>query len=115
MACRKTRGSVLVVVMVFVAIFGALAVGYAAATNANLRNAQRYLDGRRAHLAAESGLSLAEMILPTLNVQNAKTAEETLAAVATDLNNKYGSTLPAIPCSTVLQNLVQKFNQRRFF
>ena len=76
-----TRGSALLIALVFVAVFGALAVGYLAATSADLEASRLYLHSRRAHFAAESGMSLARRILPAVSVQQAETTGETLQAL----------------------------------
>ncbi len=89
----KRRGSVLVVVLVFVAVFSALAVGYLAAANGSLRSAQLYVNSRRAHMAAEAGLDVVREALPRVSLKGALTTEDQLAAIATSLNARYQDTL----------------------
>jgi hypothetical protein len=95
------RGSVLVVTLVFVAVFGALSVGYLAASNASLVSSRLYLISRRAHFASEMGLELARRILPEANVSGTKTYAETLNAIATALNADYLATLFGGSAATV--------------
>jgi len=86
-------GSALVVVMVFVAIFGALAAGYLSAANTNLQAAKLYADSRRAHVAAESGLRFVCHHLPEVDIQDTTDASETLQAIADALNGQFRDTL----------------------
>lgn len=88
--------------LVFVAVFGALAVGYLAATSADLEASRLYLHSRRAHFAAESGLSLARRILPGVSVQEAETAAETLQALADGLNDQFQANIFAGQAASVL-------------
>ncbi|MBN2582169.1 MAG: hypothetical protein JXL80_03810 [Planctomycetes bacterium] len=89
----KREGSVLIITLVFVAVFGALAVGYLAASNASLESSRLYLHSRRAHFASEMGLELTRRVLPEADVKNTETVTETLEALATALNDRYQSTI----------------------
>lgn len=101
---RTQNGSVLVVTLVFVAVFGALAVGYLAASNASLESSRLYVHSRRAHFASEMGLELARRILPDADVAGTTTYGETLAALATALNDQYQATLFHGAAATVQSN-----------
>ena len=81
------------VVMIFVAIFGALTAGYLSAANANLQAARLYADSRRAHLAAESGLRFVCRRLPEIDIRETTTSADTLQAIADGLNDRFRDTL----------------------
>jgi Tfp pilus assembly protein PilX len=101
---RTQKGSVLIVTLVFVAVFGALAVGYLAASNGNLESSRLYAHSRRAHFASEMGLELARRVLPEADVAGTTTYGETLAALAAALNNQYQATLFQGAAATVQSN-----------
>lgn len=86
---RSHRGSALLVVLVFVAVFATLAVGYLSAANANLQGAKLQAVSRRAQVAAESGLVFIRSVLPELDIADTETAADTLQALADGLNSRY--------------------------
>ena len=88
-------------VFLFMAVFGALAVGYLTASNADLRMSQLYLDSRRAHLAAESGLNLIRRTMPEIDVKGAGDAAEILQAIADGLNEQFQDNLFGGAAATV--------------
>ncbi|MBN2582170.1 MAG: pilus assembly PilX N-terminal domain-containing protein [Planctomycetes bacterium] len=90
---KKAKGSVLVVVLIFTIVFSALAVGYLAAANNTLRMSRLYVDSRRAHFAAESGLELIRRTLPEVSLKGTVTIEDQLNAIAADLNARFEDTL----------------------
>jgi Tfp pilus assembly protein PilX len=90
---QAKKGSALIVVMVFCAVFATLAASYLAAANSNLQSARLQSESRRAQGAAESGLAFMRATLPQLDVSAASTSEETLQALAEGLNNRYQGTL----------------------
>lgn len=85
---KKEKGSALVLAMVFVGIFGSLAVGYLAAARADLGRSQMVMNSRRAHLAAESGLDLARDTLPDVKVRRVTNSAEAMAALVDKLNSQ---------------------------
>ncbi len=87
------RGSVLVIVVVFVAIFGALASGYLVAANRNLVDSRLYRDSSRALTAAQSGLTFARDALPQLELSTGEAIGPTLTALADALDARYRDTL----------------------
>jgi hypothetical protein len=84
---------VLVVVLVFTAVFSALAVGYLAAANSDLCRARLYVESRRAHVSAETGLEVIREALPRISLRGAVTTEDQLHTVAAGLNARYRDTL----------------------
>ena len=86
-------GSVLVIVMIFVAVFGALAVGYLTAAQATMQKAELAMNSRRAQVAAESGLAFVRSSLPSADIRGTTDAVTTLQAMADHLNGRYQDTL----------------------
>ncbi len=98
----RRKGSALVVVMIFVAVFGALAIGYLASVNAGLQNSKLQAESAAALAAAESGLSFARAELPTLQLLTTAINEPAaLQRVADQLNERLGATLFAGARATV--------------
>lgn len=90
---KTCRGSALVAVMIFVAVFSTLALSYLSVASANLNSAKLQSDSRRARVAAESGLAFMRATLPQLDIASASTSQETLQALADGLNSRYQTTL----------------------
>lgn len=88
-ARHRRRGSALLVVIILSAVFGAMSVAYVTAANASLNRAQLYRDHRRALAMAETGLKMAHELLPAIDIEQAKSDDEVLEAVAAALNTKY--------------------------
>lgn len=87
-----SRGSVLIVVMVFTIIFGVLAAGYLSATATNVEGARLQAESQRAYVAAESGLGWARTALPAVILPPVPAEPaETLQAVADALNATLGA------------------------
>jgi len=94
--------------MVFVAVFGVLALGLLQASHANLRSASLQSDACRARAAAESGLAFARRTLPCLELPSASaSAGETLQAIADGLNASLGDTIFSGASATVGSDGVQ--------
>ncbi len=53
---RQVRGNVLVICLIFLAVFSALAVSLSATASLNLESANNLVSAERALIAAESGL-----------------------------------------------------------
>ncbi len=87
------RGSALVVVLIFIAVFGVLAVGYLSAAGANLRGAELRVGSQRARMAAESGLTFIRRALTQVDIGDTAGAQETLEAIAAGLNTELADTL----------------------
>lgn len=68
-ARRLGRGSVIILVMIFLVLFATLAMGFSAATNLSLHQAQNNYQAQNAQMAAESGLAFmtAHMRVLTIN------------------------------------------------
>lgn len=64
--CR--RGSTVILTMIFLVLFGSLAVAFSAATNMNLRQAANYSNSQNAQMAAESGLAFILDTIATLGL-----------------------------------------------
>jgi hypothetical protein len=91
---KTCRGSALVAVMIFVAVFSALALGYLSVANANLKSARLYAQSQRALAVAESGLAVARAELPLLDLAEAPAgSSEALQTLADELNERWGATL----------------------
>lgn len=91
---HHNKGSALVVVMIFVAVFGALALGYLASVNASLQSAKIQAESTRALAAAESGLAFARAELPMLRLLTTPVnTPQSLQKIADELNTRLGATL----------------------
>ena len=105
---RRHRGSALVIVMIFVAVFGALALGFLQASDSSLKSAALQAEARRARAAAESGMAFARGALPCLQLPSAGTTTgETLEAIADALNANLAGTVFSGASATVSGDTVQ--------
>lgn len=94
MRCRhRHSGSALLVVMVFMGVFSAVAAGYLVAANSSLDSARLHADNRRAQVAAESGLAFLRCTLPDIDVSGESDAMGTLQAIADQYNARFRDTL----------------------
>jgi hypothetical protein len=104
---KRRKGSALVVVMIFAAVFTCLALGYLASASAGLESARLMAASARAHAAAESGMMLARKQLPLLTLStepcDSQVALETLVSQITEVlsDTEFGSGTTVLRDNTV--------------
>ncbi|NQU76436.1 MAG: hypothetical protein HQ546_09010, partial [Planctomycetes bacterium] len=86
------RGSVLLLTIIFLLLFTALAVAFNAASDMNLRQAHNYQNAQNAQLAAESGLGYLLSLLAYVTVPASEAESDLLLAVANDLATEIDGT-----------------------
>ena len=85
---QRRRGIALIISMIFLLIFSALAVSMVTVSNANLQISQNHHETNTAFWAAESGLEVSRYWLNNLYVPLNLSVSERLAAIAAELQDK---------------------------
>lgn len=86
---RKHKGAVLIVSMIFVLIFSALAVSMASMSGTNVQISDNQHQVNTALSATHSGLEIVRHYLSSINISGTVSSGEKLAAVAMALQNKF--------------------------
>ncbi len=89
--CRKHRGVVLIISMIFVLVFSVLAVSMASLSGTNLQISDNHHKANSALSAATSGLEIMRYHLDGISIPESVLAEDRLATVATKLQNNLAS------------------------
>jgi hypothetical protein len=98
---KLSEGSALVIVMVFIAVFGALACGMLLAAMGNLKSAELLSASKQAQASAESGLEFFRNAANGVRLPNPGTPADVLNALATAVNVRFQSPLLAGHPATV--------------
>ncbi len=85
---RMHRGVVLIIAMIFLAIFSALAVSMTTMSGVNLQIAKNHHTANTSFSATESGLEIFRYWLSDLSVPLSLSASERLTTIANDLQNR---------------------------
>ena len=81
----RRRGNTVILTMIFLVLFTALAVGFSYTTNMNLQQARNYKCAQSARMAAESGLGYMLSVLEGFTIPAKEADEDLLLAVANAL------------------------------
>lgn len=87
-AYLKRRGAVLIISMIFIIIFSALAVSLAAMSGANVQFAQNQCKADRARACAESGFDIIRFWLNCVSISGTTTEEQRFNQIAISLQNE---------------------------
>jgi hypothetical protein len=89
---RKQPGVVLIMVLVFLALFAGMAAALTSAVDLSLQSSRNQVSVSRAHAIAESGLFFGRHLLGGLPLSPNGTPQELLQAIADEINDVYAGT-----------------------